>query len=41
MDNGHLFLSKPGEIRIFRHREITGTTKQVTIKKDKINKDQV
>ena len=37
MDNGHLFLSKIGEIRIFRHREITGTIKQVTVKKDKIN----
>ena len=37
MDNGHLFLSKIGEIRIFMHREITGTIKQVTIKKDKIN----
>jgi putative transposase len=36
-DNGHLFLSRLGEIRIFRHREITGIIKQVTIKRDKIN----
>jgi putative transposase len=37
MDNDHLFLSKLGEVRIFRHREITGIIKQVTVKKDKIN----
>ena len=35
MDNGHLFLSKLGEIRMFKHREIKGNIKQATIKKDK------
>ena len=37
MDNSHLFLFKKGEIRIFSHREIAGTIRQATVKKDKIN----
>ena len=35
MDNTHLFLSKIGTIRMFKHREIKGNIKQATIKKDK------
>ena len=35
MDNTHLFLSKIGTIRMFKHREIKGNIKQLTIKKDK------
>ena len=35
MDNTHIFLSKIGTIRIFKHREIKGNIKQLTIKKDK------
>jgi putative transposase len=35
MDNTHLYLSKIGTIRMFKHREIKGNIKQLTIKKDK------
>ena len=35
LDNTHIFLSKLGEIRMFKHREIKGNIKQLTIKKDK------
>ncbi len=37
MDNTHLFLSKIGRIRMFKHREINGNIKQLTIKKDRSN----
>ncbi len=36
MDNGHLFLSGIRETRMFRHREINGSIKTCTIKKDKV-----
>jgi len=35
-DNGHLELSKVGTIRMFRHREIVGTIKTCTIKRDAV-----
>ena len=35
LENTHIFLSKIGTIRIFKHREIKGNIKQLTIKKDK------
>ena len=35
LDNTHIFLSKIGTIRMFKHREIRGNIKQLTIKKDK------
>jgi putative transposase len=35
MDNTHLYLSKIGTIRMFKHREIKGNIKQLTIKRDK------
>ena len=35
LDNTHIFLSKIGTIRMFKHREIKGNIKQLTIKKDK------
>ncbi len=37
MDNTHLFLSKIGKIRMFKHRNIKGNIKQLTIKKDRSN----
>ena len=37
MDNTHLYLSKIGKIRMFKHRKIKGNIKQLTIKKDKSN----
>jgi len=36
LPNGHLKLSKVGTIRMFRHREIEGTIKTCTIKRDAV-----
>ncbi|EQD74818.1 hypothetical protein B1B_02453, partial [mine drainage metagenome] len=36
MDNGHVWLSKIGEIRMFMHRPITGKIKTLSIKRDKV-----
>ncbi len=34
MDNGHAWLSKVGEIRMFMHRPVTGTIKTLSVKRD-------
>lgn len=34
--NGHIWLSKIGELRVFRHRETKGKMKNVTVKKDRV-----
>lgn len=36
MDNGHIWISKIGEIRIFMHRPITGTVKSLSLKRDSV-----
>jgi len=36
LENGHLQLSKIGEIRMFKHRDIKGKIKTCTIKKDSV-----
>lgn len=36
LDNGHIWVSKIGTIRMFRHRPIKGTVKTMTLKKDKV-----
>ena len=36
MDNGHVLLSKIGEIRTFMHRSIMGEIKTITIKRDRV-----
>lgn len=36
LENGHLFLSGIGEMRMFKHRDVKGTVKTCTIKRDKV-----
>jgi putative transposase len=36
LSNGHIWLSKIGELRVFRHREPIGKIKTVTVKRDKV-----
>lgn len=36
LKNGHIHLSKIGELRVFRHREPVGKVKTVTVKRDKV-----
>ena len=36
LDNGHVLLSKIGEIRMFMHRPVEGETKTLSIKRDKV-----
>lgn len=36
LDNGHLYLSGIGEVRVFKHREMEGTIKTCIIKKDRV-----
>ncbi len=36
LDNGHVWLSKIGEIRMFMHRPITGTVRTLSVKRDNV-----
>src|SRR5487761_65957 len=36
LSNGHVKLSKIGKLRVFMHREISGTIKTLTIKRDRV-----
>ena len=36
MDNGHVLLSKIGEIRVFMHRSVTGDIRTVSVKHDSV-----
>ena len=36
LDNGHLWLSKIGETRMFMHRSVTGDIKTVSVKRDSV-----
>ena len=36
LSNGHVKLSKVGRLRVFMHREISGTIKTLTIKRDRV-----
>ena len=36
MDNGHVWLSKIGEVRMFMHRPVTGDIKTISIKRDSV-----
>jgi len=37
LDNGHIWLSKIGEVRMFMHRPVTGKIKTLTIKRDNVD----
>lgn len=36
LENGHIWLSKIGELRVFRHREPKGKMKTITVKRDRV-----
>lgn len=36
LPNGHIYLPKIGELRVFKHRELKGKVKTVTVKRDRI-----
>jgi putative transposase len=36
LDNGHVWLSKIGEIRMFMHRSITGDIRTLSVKRDRV-----
>lgn len=36
LENGHIWLSKIGELRVFMHRKVEGAVKTTTIKRDKV-----